>query len=212
MNLLKPAAQLMVVGLVLVASFATAKTRLPIKTVQFEPLEFNALTGVRISPVPSDEGQQYSYDYRWFLNGMELVVDSGPECAGNLLSRGDLLSVEVTPINAQGERLKSFVSTPVEVKNAPPVILSQPPDRLDGEQFVYQVEANDPDGDDVRFSLEKGPDGMAIGANSGVLDWSCADQPAAVYPVLVVVEDEFGGRAEQGFDLNLSFRKGDGRQ
>ena len=206
---MKNGVQLLLVGLFLVAGTAVAKTKPPIKTVQFEPLEFNALTGLRVTPVPSDESQQYSYEYRWFLNDMELVIDPGPECPGNQLHRGDQLSVEVTPIDAQGERLKPYVSLPVEVKNAPPVIHSQPPAQLNGDHFVYRVAASDPDGDLLHFLLEKGPDGMVIDANSGELRWSYADQPAADYPVLVVVEDEFGGRAEQDFDLNLSFRKGD---
>ncbi|MEJ2200044.1 MAG: putative Ig domain-containing protein, partial [Desulfuromonadaceae bacterium] len=90
--------------------------------------------------------------------------------------------------------------------NASPSIQSSPPATLSSGGYVYQVEATDPDGDAVSYHLEEQPSGMTIEEENGMLTWYPETLSEGVFPVLVVAEDDFGGRAEQRFELNLSFQ------
>ena len=56
-----------------------------------------------------------------------------------------------------------------------------------GETFTYTVEAADPDGDTLTYSLTAGPVGMAIDAATGIITWT----PTAIesYDVTVLVSD-----------------------
>ncbi len=73
--------------------------------------------------------------------------------------------------------------------NNPPVITPIPDATLTvGETFTYPVEAADPDGDDLTYSLTTNPStNMTIDENSGVINWA----PAAVgiFEVTIDVSD-----------------------
>ena len=200
---------LMAVIIMVLCGAATGAEKIssPIKTVRFEPLKFNALTGLKIEPVLADESQEFNYEYRWFLNGEENYFETSDNFPGDLLHRGDKVSVEVTPVDAQGETLPPFISLPIAASNASPIITSTPPVKLSTSGFSYQVQATDPDGDSIAYRLEQGPEGMTIDSSTGNLSWSLIGRPEGAYSVKVAAEDEFGGRAEQNFNLNLSFPK-----
>ncbi|WP_395789156.1 putative Ig domain-containing protein [Aquimonas sp.] len=54
--------------------------------------------------------------------------------------------------------------------NEPPRIVSTPVTAAnEGSAYAYDVDAIDPDGDVLRYRLERGPSGLQIGANSGLL-------------------------------------------
>ncbi len=56
--------------------------------------------------------------------------------------------------------------------NAAPQITSVPPvDITEGEAYVYNVEANDPDEEEVTFTLVEGPEGMSILPSVGRVSW-----------------------------------------
>jgi len=199
----------LVCGVLLVlaaTAFAEAKVAVaPIEAVRVEPLPFNALTGATVEPVLSLDSADYSFEYRWFLNGEEVYLEKGPFFPGELLRRGDKLGVEIIPITYSGERHASFSSLPIEVDNAPPVIVAT--HQLNSHDgFLYKVEAADPDGDPLIYSLEKSPPGMKIDPESGVITWDGYESlQGGVFFALVTVEDSLGGKAEQEIELNLSF-------
>lgn len=61
--------------------------------------------------------------------------------------------------------------------NQPPVI-QIPQDKLQtffGENFLYQFTAFDPEGSDVRFTLDSGPEGANV-SSSGLLMWKTESQ------------------------------------
>ena len=184
------------------ASATTQQT--PIDAVRVEPLQFNALTGVKIEPVLAEGSPDFDFEYRWFLNGEENYFQTSSCFPGDLLRRGDKLSISVTPITFLGEKFASYISMPLEAVNSPPSILSNPPDKFGPEGYYYQVEANDLDGDVITYRLEQNPQGMTIDNANGKLKWIFEKFPEGVFPVLIVAEDGFGGRAEQQFELNLS--------
>ena len=98
--------------------------------------------------------------------------------------------------------------------NRPPMILSAPPtEAFAGESYVYAVQAQDPDGDSMLFTLvDSGyPDGMAIESDTGFIQWLPSDLQLGTHTVSLMVQDAFGGIDVQEFaievidaDLNLA--------
>jgi len=176
-----------------------------IKTVRVDPLLFNAATGLTVEPVLVDETADYTFEYKWMLNGEELLFESTASFPGELFHRDDEVAVIVAPIDAEGNGLKPFVSSPLKAVNTSPAFDSDPPTSFYDKKFSCSVVASDLDGDTLSYSLEGAPEGMTIDSSSGLLNWSFAGTSEGVFEVLVVVEDGFGGRAEQRMELDLSY-------
>jgi len=78
--------------------------------------------------------------------------------------------------------------TPTPPVNHAPVITTSPiTEAVMGIAYLYNVDATDPDGDALTYSLTTNPSGMIINSNNGVIDWI----PTAEgdYPVGVEVSD-----------------------
>jgi RHS repeat-associated protein/fibro-slime domain-containing protein len=91
------------------------------------------------------------------------------------------------------------------ITNKPPNITSIPSGpAFVGQQYVYELAADDPDNDPVVFSLDEGPTGAAVGlANDEyVLTWTPAAADAGTsHRIAVLADDGNGGRTIQSFDL-----------
>ena len=176
----------------------------PIARVHIEPLDFSIHTGVNVRLELREGTGEYSFIYRWFLNGEENYFQTTPVFPGSLLQRGDKLSVEIIPVDLNDNRLKPVVIHDMVVGNASPVIISDPSAILSVAGYSYKVTATDPDGDTLTFNLEEAPEGMEIDPATGQIIWQFDTMPQGVFPVKIIVEDGFEGRAEQTFELNLS--------
>lgn len=179
-----------------------------IEKLRATPAPFNRGTGLEIEPIISSDAnpQDYEFEYRWFVNGEENLFESSSSFPGEELQRGDTVSIRVTPVALNGERLQPFFSKQQIVDNAPPAITSTLPTQLANKVFTYQVEANDPDDDPLIFSLQDASQEMFINSQSGELICNLEQHVEATsFSVVIVVEDAFGGRAEQRFKLDLSF-------
>jgi hypothetical protein len=87
----------------------------------------------------------------------------------------------------------------------PPVITSTPPDfHGQGQVYVYDVEATDPDGYPLFFSLSVFPVGMTIDAGTGRIEWSPTTAQIGLHSVEVKVEDGLGGEAIQSFNIEVT--------
>ncbi|MGB0712374.1 MAG: putative Ig domain-containing protein, partial [Gammaproteobacteria bacterium] len=73
-----------------------------------------------------------------------------------------------------------------------------------GEVYRYDAVAVDPDGDTVRYSLAFGPDGMAVGADSGVLTWRPRSDQSGTFSVVLRASDAFGAASLQRFSVRVS--------
>ncbi|TRO77758.1 putative Ig domain-containing protein [Desulfuromonas acetexigens] len=176
-----------------------------ITSASVEPLPFDTATGLTAECLLAEDSPAVVLHYRWFLDGEELQDLDTEQVPGDRLRRGAMLSVVVTPETFSGEILEPFVSMPLEVANAAPRILSQPPEFGATEGFSYQVQAQDTDGDHLNFLLVEGPAEMTLGAENGLLVWSPASLPEGNFPVRLRVEDGYGGWDEQAFELSLAF-------
>ena len=93
-------------------------------------------------------------------------------------------------------------------KNQSPIITSTPSTLAEvGELYTYEVEATDPDGDTLTYSLDVKPSGMTIDSATGLISWT----PTAEgdYDVVVKVSD---GALEitQSFTIVVSEEEGPG--
>ncbi|MFU8772599.1 MAG: hypothetical protein ACNA8H_09295, partial [Anaerolineales bacterium] len=137
---------LAILGFILL--FATAVYAASIiEAVMVEPLHFDVTTDIKIEPIMVENDSDVTLEYRWFINGNEVLHVVSETFPGDLLRRGDELAVEVVPVASGGERLQSFISEPLVTGNASPVIISEPPSALSSQGFSYLVQATDPDAD-----------------------------------------------------------------
>ena len=131
------------------------------------------------------EGDVMTYSLSTFPDGMTINPSTGviswtPTTTGNF---------EVTVEVSDGELVatQSF-SIVVGTDNQAPVITPIHDTTVTaGENFTYPVEATDPEGDVMTYSLSTFPDGMTINPTTGVINWT----PTAVgnFEVTVVVSD-----------------------
>ncbi|HEY7531500.1 MAG TPA: putative Ig domain-containing protein [Nitrospiraceae bacterium] len=94
-----------------------------------------------------------TYGYQWFINQIAVQGETTATLNYVGLRRGDVISVEVTASNAQGER--AVYRTPaVMVANSPPTITRVVLEHDLGQgnsRLIAKVEASDADQDDVRY-------------------------------------------------------------
>ncbi len=72
-----------------------------------------------------------------------------------------------------------------------------------GRQYTYTVEAIDPDGDALTYSLLTAPDGMAIDSTTGVITWNPGPAQLGEHTVSVQAADGRGGVDTQTYTLRV---------
>jgi hypothetical protein len=87
-----------------------------------------------------------------------------------------------------------------------PVINSYPVTRTTyGEPYTYHIKAEDPDLDDLAYSLMKGPEGMTLDPFSGLIQWNPAAGHGGVHRVEIKVTDGRCGEDSQVFDVIVDY-------
>ena len=66
-----------------------------------------------------------------------------------------------------------------------------------GSLYAYDVDASDPDGDALVYSLDTAPSGMTVNAASGLVNWTPSPSQLGLNNVVVRVSDGRGGQATQ---------------
>jgi hypothetical protein len=78
-----------------------------------------------------------------------------------------------------------------------------PPQGITSLNYRYQVIVNDPDDNQLAYSLIDAPEGMLIDENSGLIEWSLANVPPGDYTIAIKVSDLEGAEAVQEYRLSL---------
>jgi hypothetical protein len=148
------------------------------------------------------DNDEVIYSFRWTVNGEPVVGQDGPSLASAYFHRGDKVQVTAVPFDGT-DWGREAVSSVVDIQNSPPVIVSSPPERVEGASYRYPVQARDVDGDPVRFSLQgKPPAGMRIDGNTGVVEWQVViPEREVTYEYEVVAEDPEGAKSLQRITL-----------
>ncbi|MDP2944944.1 MAG: putative Ig domain-containing protein, partial [Atribacterota bacterium] len=88
--------------------------------------------------------------------------------------------------------LIAFLFTGCFLFNSSPVIESTPiTTAKEGVAYTYDVEATDPNGDTLTYSLTTGPDGMTINSNTGVINWTPTEEQIGENEVEIEVSDQY---------------------
>ena len=97
----------------------------------------------------------------------------------------------------------AFLFTGCFLFNSTPVIESDPiTTAQEGALYTYDVEATDPEGYELVFTLSTHPDGMTITASTGVISWTPTEAQIGANEVVVEVSD--GSRsATQSFTITV---------
>ena len=74
--------------------------------------------------------------------------------------------------------------------NKAPIIISEPIiTAIEDQQYSYQLEANDPDGDNLIYLLVLSPDGMNINNENGLMIWTPTNDQVGIHQVEVEISD-----------------------
>lgn len=149
------------------------------------------------------DGDPLSYRYNWQVNGEELHWEQGAALPGDKFHRGDKVVLRVTPNDGQ-ENGPVFQGVEIIILNGPPKFVSEPPKQFQGQSYQYQVRVDDPDGDQLTYSLETAPKGMEIDPKSGLLSWTFAKSESGEHRIRIVAKDPEGLGAYQEYALNLT--------
>jgi len=134
------------------------------------------------------DGDYISFKYNWTHNGNFAGEDSSLE---KEVKRGDVISVTVTPVDNEGAG--NSVTLESSIVNSLPEI-TEGPHQFNGTLYKYQISAADPDGDDLSYTLEEGPEGMNVDPSSGIITWEAGPADAGIYDFKVSVSDNHGGK------------------
>ncbi len=187
---------------------AIANNSPKVVSVPFSPEYVHAGVDVTVNPVGSDpSGDEVKFHYKWSVNGSVLPEDS-PILRGDRFKRGDVVTLTVVPYSGAGEG-EPFNSKKIVIPDAPPQIVSSPPQNIQSDVYTYQVAAQDPDGDPLAFSLASAPRGMTIDSKTGIITWQIKDTPAGVYSVEIVVQDPEGRQGTQKYSIPIDMPEGE---
>ncbi|MBL8344626.1 MAG: tandem-95 repeat protein [Rubrivivax sp.] len=91
------------------------------------------------------------------------------------------------------------------VANQAPAITTSPPTAgVVGTAYAYDVNATDPNGDVLTYSLTQAPSGMSINASNGLIAWTPSSAQLGSQTVTVRVADPGGLAATQAFSINVA--------
>jgi hypothetical protein len=140
--------------------------------------------------------------YQWYVNGEADPFLTDAVLPAGRYARGDTVRFTIMPTDGTDEG-PVYRSDMLTVPNAPPQIVSAPPAQFEAREYLYQVEARDPDGDPLVYRLEQAPAGMTINPATGVVTWPLTGVRPGDYSLKIVVADSEGAEVYQEFSLAL---------
>jgi fibronectin type 3 domain-containing protein len=153
----------------------------------------------------TEEGEPtLSDDVEYVTSGTQVSLgpeDLDPGRTYRLAVGAVLPSAEKGPLS---NAIEAEYTTPL--LNGAPTIKQSASDQqvLIGETYQFDASAEDPDGDNISYSLPKGPPGMSIGSG-GTVQWTPSESQVGVYPVQIAATDRVDGDQVQRGDT-LSYQ------
>ncbi len=176
-----------------------------IRRVSLAPVDIYAGVNVSVQVEARDaDGDSIGYNSSWFVNGAEVVTVHSNWLEGHQFQRGDEISVEVVPYDEEGEGVV-YAPLPVTVPNGPPRFTSLPSLSFKAKLYRYQAQAVDPDGDELTYRLETGPDGMTV-SEDGLVLWTIGIMGVGTHEIELVATDPEGAEAYQKYELTIDIR------
>ena len=106
--------------------------------------------------------------------------------------------------------IQNFAISVTPVNDSPLILSAAPTDAMQGEEYIYQIQVEDPDDDEFTYILLNAPDEMNINFNTGTLSWIPGS--GGVYgPITLKVQDggeDFSSPAIEEFYINVQYSSG----
>lgn len=102
------------------------------------------------------DGDPVTLRRQWLANGKPIEGETGPALVPRMLKRGDLLAVEVTPLDGKAAGTP-YQTDAVPVGNTPPAatrVVLEPAQVQVGGRLQAQVEGTDADQDSIRYTFK----------------------------------------------------------
>lgn len=145
------------------------------------------------------DGDETSISYKWLKNG-------GPAGEGmridSPLKRGDRISITLIPFD--GEDYGRRVVVDRKIENLPPMIAEDNKFNFNGEVFTHQVMAEDPDEDELTYSLKSGGENISIDSGTGIVTWRVPAGFTGNVAVTVSVTDGHGGESTRQLTFSIN--------
>ncbi|MGH8522931.1 MAG: DUF4038 domain-containing protein [Gammaproteobacteria bacterium] len=160
----------------------------------------------------SEDGDGDPLSFQWSLLSKpadgRAILSGANSASGSFIP--DTTGEHVAQLIVSDGRLDSdpdtaTVTVNVDVRHtnqAPQITSSSVTTATVGVAYSYDVEATDPDGDALSYSLGVAPAGMTINGRSGLITWTPARK--GDFPVNVRVTDSRGASASQSFTVKVS--------
>lgn len=105
-----------------------------------------------------------TFQYRWFVNGLVLEGETASTLSPALLKRGDSVMVEVIPNDGKvsGSVYRTAVATVVNTPPAVSLVSLKPAKPVRGDKLVAEVEATDPDHDQITLTFQWSRNGVVV--------------------------------------------------
>ncbi len=114
-----------------------------------------------------------------------------------------IASVTIQLTDLAAETAQQTFSINVALVNQAPVISSTAPANvLAGDLYSYQIEATDPESDELTYALLTSPSGMSV-SSDGLISWTPANSQIGEHPVELQVTDRFGEFDVQVFAVTV---------
>lgn len=146
-----------------------------------------------------DESGFAEAELEWRIDGKVVGVEE--ELDTSPFAPGDVVELRA---RLDGEGGRPIAAEPVLLeRSAPPEIVSRPLQASVDGAFRYAIEATSPArGAVLRYELLKGPQGMVVDAETGVVEWRPARGERGRFEVEVAVMDQWGSGVAQRFALD----------
>ncbi|PNY36631.1 hypothetical protein C2E31_12350 [Rhodopirellula baltica] len=156
--------------------------------------------GRLIEATPADDASSDA-EGRWIFD----LADQVP--GGVRLQPGQSTSAKtlrwLVPGDAVTDVVPSFLAT--ATANLRPAFDSVAAENVvAGNEYVYDANANDPDGTAIFYQLLSAPDGMTVDSATGIVRWQTDSHVAAQNDVVLYAFDSRGGFAAQQWTVNVT--------
>ncbi|NIP29985.1 MAG: hypothetical protein GTO02_07180 [Candidatus Dadabacteria bacterium] len=181
------------------------KNRPPkMRSIRIVTLTSNPRDGFQaIATAIDPEGDPVNFIYQWKYNKEDIVgaTEDSLEWREEFVKGGEL-SIEVIPYDDEAQGIWKSEGS-FDIPNSPPIIDSEPPTSVTDGKFKYNYNAYDPDGDEIKFSLNNAPEGMILNTSLKVIEWIFTEKNKGTYNVEFLVSDMDGASTSQLLDITV---------
>ncbi len=177
-----------------------------LRSFAIEPLPTHSKDDVtaRLDVFDAD-GDYVRTSYQWKKGKEDIPGATGSTLSTDYFKKGDRIGCQVRVSDGESPEVSYYASEAVILNSAPRITSKPAAEAMEGSSYEYTVTAEDPDEDEVKFSLSSAPEGMTIDSDSGLIRWQISDQQqGGTYNFEVIAIDPEGAQSVQPITLTLT--------